>query len=102
MDMESLRSVKTDPIHWTRPNIIVKYKALSNTLNPLFPVAITYGAVDIDGPTSKAEVPLRYAAAKYYEIEQSGHIPWRHNPSKFCAILDDLDCIRGCLLPSSS
>jgi hypothetical protein len=100
MDMESLRSVtprRTLSIG-QGPTFIVNYKALPNILNPSFPIV----AADIYGPTSKAKVLLRYPTAKYYEIEQSGHIPLLHNPSKFGAILDCLYSIRGCLLPSSS
>lgn len=93
VDREVLKAVKADPVNQTRPNI-VKYKALEKVENPKFPIVIIYGDSDIYGQ-SKAEAALRYPTSKSYEIQNCGHIPWLHNPTRFGAIMDDFYSLGG-------
>jgi len=84
---EHVQGVRAAPVHDTRP-FIVQYKPLATMEHASFPITITYGDGDIYGP-SKDAVPLRYPTAKFIEIENCGHIPWWHNPSKYRSILQE-------------
>ena len=82
---DELNKIFADPINKTRKEII-KYKPLPITNNPLFPICITYGEKDVYG-NSKNKLLERYPTGELYEIEESGHIPWLHNPVEFEQIL---------------
>ena len=91
-DTDLLQCVKADPINLTRPNI-VKYKQLDTMENPQFPILVTYGKDnDIYGPSREEVYPKRYpktASTKFIQIENSGHLPWLHNPKCFTEILQE-------------
>lgn len=80
-----LEKIYSKSINKTR-KAIIKYKALSVVENPNFPIEITYGSDDIYGE-SKKELIKRFPTAEVKIIENSGHIPWKHNPKEFRDIL---------------
>ncbi|MDF1696690.1 MAG: alpha/beta hydrolase [Saprospiraceae bacterium] len=86
IDEEELDFIFAAPINKTRKEIL-KYAPLSVTPNPSFPICITYGEKDVYGE-SRNQLIERYPTAQLHIIEQSGHIPWSHNPVQFNKILD--------------
>jgi len=80
-----MEGIKAEPINATRKNIS-NYPLLKNVKSPKFPVTITYGEKDIYGKSSEY-VKKRYQGAQIFTIENSGHIPWLHNPNRFIEIL---------------
>lgn len=81
-----LSKIVSQPINKTRKEII-RYKSITKFRNPKFPVMITYGDNDIYGE-SKAHLIKNFPTAKLEIIENCGHIPWKHNPTKFNEILN--------------
>lgn len=84
-DLSWMEGIRAEPINETRTNIS-NYPLLKNVESPKFPVTITYGERDIYGK-SMEYVKKRYKGAKIFTIENSGHIPWLHNPNRFIEIL---------------
>ena len=82
---EMVKNVRAEPVNKTRRQIL-KYPLLKESVDPCFPIIVTYGQKDIYG-ASKQEVKNRFPRAVFMEIENTGHIPWRHNPGKFNNIL---------------
>lgn len=82
---EMIKHVRSAPINKTRPHILT-YPLLKNSMEYPFPIMITYGKKDIYGE-SKQYVKARFPNARFVEIENSGHIPWRHTPEKFNELL---------------
>jgi proline iminopeptidase len=78
-------NLKAAPINKTRPEI-VKYPLLKAIPNPLFKTSIVYGDKDIY-KSSQNFVINRYPTAKLHIIENSGHIPWLHNPMQYKSVL---------------
>ncbi|MEP4534729.1 MAG: alpha/beta hydrolase [Cyclobacteriaceae bacterium] len=87
VNKEQLKAIKAKPVNSTRKNIVA-YKPLSNMIEPPFPILVTYGIGDVYGD-SKTEVKNRYPSGEFQVIEDSGHIPWIHNPLRFGQILGD-------------
>ncbi len=86
IDQEFLNKIHAQPINKTRKEIIA-YKPLPELPNPDFQIFVTYGDNDIYGE-SKNELTKRYPTAEVNVIQKCGHIPWKHNPKAFEAILD--------------
>lgn len=82
---EFLNKIYSAPINKTRKEII-KYKPLTAFQNPQYPIIITYGDNDIYGE-SKNQLIKNFPTSKVVIIENSGHIPWKHNPTKFNELL---------------
>ncbi|MBI4379411.1 MAG: alpha/beta hydrolase [Nitrospinae bacterium] len=76
-----VENVRAEPINKTRPHI-VDYPLLKDAIDYRFPIMITYGQQDIYGE-SKRHVKNRFPKATFVEIENAGHIAWRHNKEKF-------------------
>jgi proline iminopeptidase len=77
LDNDFYTKIHSEPINKTRKEIR-KFKSLSVVKNPQFPIFITYGDNDIYGE-SKDELPKRFPTANIRTIDESGHIPWKHN-----------------------
>lgn len=82
---ELVINVRAEPINKTRPHIVA-YPLLKDAVDYRFPIIITYGEKDIYGE-SKQSVKNRFPKATFLEIENTGHIAWKHNPEKFNKIL---------------
>jgi len=82
-----LDKIVSKPINKTRKEII-KYKNLPLFSNPNYSIQITYGDNDIYGK-SKNKLIARFPTADIITIQNSGHIPWKHNSEKFTQILKD-------------
>jgi proline iminopeptidase len=82
---EMVKNVRAEPVNKTRPRIL-EYPPLKDSRDYHFPIMITYGQKDIYG-ASKEKVRDRFPQAMFMEIENAGHIAWRHNPRKFNNIL---------------
>lgn len=82
---EMVKNVRAGPINKTRPHIVA-YPLLTEAIDYRFPIMVTYGEKDIYGE-SKQHVKNRFPKATFLEIENAGHIAWRHNPEKFNKIL---------------
>lgn len=67
---------------------ILNYPMLKDSIHYQFPIMITYGQKDIYGK-SKKWVVKRFPGATFIEVENAGHIAWKHNREKFFEILDD-------------
>jgi pimeloyl-ACP methyl ester carboxylesterase len=80
-------NLKAAPINRTRKEI-AKYPVLLSMPNPGFKISIAYGDKDIY-KSSKNFVLSRYPTASTYTLENSGHIPWLHNPEKYRTILSE-------------
>jgi proline iminopeptidase len=78
-------NLKAQPINKTRPEIM-KYPILKRQENPSFKITILYGDQDIY-KSSKEFVINRFPTANILMINNCGHIPWLHNPTKFNEIL---------------
>ncbi|MEO9477183.1 MAG: hypothetical protein ABJG41_16680 [Cyclobacteriaceae bacterium] len=87
VNKEQLKAITARSVNSTRKNIVA-YKPLSNMIEPQFPILVTYGIGDVYGD-SKTEVKNRYPSGEFQVIEDSGHIPWIHNPFRFGKILSD-------------
>jgi proline iminopeptidase len=87
IDIESLNGVHAKPINKTRKEII-EYEPLTELKDTNFPIIITYGDNDIYGD-SKSELINRFPTANVRILENCGHIPWKHNLSKFKSVLDE-------------
>jgi len=82
---EMVENVRAEPINKTRSHII-EYPLLKDSVDYRFPILIAYGKEDIYGE-SKQYVKKRFPKATFIEIENAGHIAWRHNKDKFDDIL---------------
>lgn len=82
---EMVKNVRSEPVNRTRPHI-VEYPLLKDAIDPCFPIMIVYGEKDIYGE-SKRYVKNRFPKATFVEIENAGHIAWRHAPKEFNRIL---------------
>jgi proline iminopeptidase len=80
-----VENVRSEPVNKTRSHI-AEYPLLKDSMDYSFPIMITYGAKDIYGE-SKQYVKNRFPKATFVEIENAGHIAWRHNKKKFDEIL---------------
>jgi proline iminopeptidase len=80
-----VENVRAEPVNRTRTHI-VEYAPLRNAIRYGFPIMVTYGQRDIYGESKKA-VRDRFPAATFVEIENAGHIAWRHNSAKFASVL---------------
>jgi proline iminopeptidase len=76
-----VENVRSEPVNKTRSHI-AEYPLLKDSMDYSFPIMITYGAKDIYGE-SKQYVKNRFPKATFVEIENAGHIAWRHNKKKF-------------------
>lgn len=84
---EMVANVRAEPINKTRPHI-VNYPLLKDGIDYPFPIAIAYGQKDIYSK-SKQAVTIRYPKATLIEIENAGHIAWKHNKELFDRILNE-------------
>jgi proline iminopeptidase len=82
---EMVKNVRSEPVNRTRPHI-VGYPLLKDAIDYSFPIIIVYGEKDIYGE-SKRYVKNRFPKATFVEIENAGHIAWRHAPKEFNRIL---------------
>lgn len=89
IDKASLtETIRAEPINKTRP-FLQTYKSLPEiVVDPQYPIVISFGQSDIYGQ-SKMKTMKRFPTAKIFEIEDSGHIPFLHNPSRFFSIVHD-------------
>jgi proline iminopeptidase len=87
-----VENVRAEPINKTRPHI-VEYPPLTDAIKYSFPIMITYGQKDIYGE-SKHSVNKRFPKAMFVEIENAGHIAWKHNKAKFINTLTDFYQLR--------
>lgn len=76
-----VENVRAKPINKTRQRIL-EYPPLKDAMDYRFPILITYGQRDIYGQSRQA-VKKRFPRAVFVEVENAGHIPWRHNKKKF-------------------
>ncbi len=74
-------NVCAKPANKTRSKIR-RYQPLKDTVYYPFPVMITYGDKDIYGE-SRQKVLRRFPGARYVELKNSGHFPWRQSPEEF-------------------
>ncbi len=81
IEQDFLEKIHSRPINRTRKEI-KKHPSLTTLTKSEFPILITYGDGDIYG-NSKNELLKRYPTATVKTIKNSGHIPWKHNPSEF-------------------
>ncbi|WP_353165188.1 alpha/beta hydrolase [Acinetobacter sp.] len=82
---EDFNLLKAAPINKTRPEII-KYPLLTGLPNPDFKITILYGEHDIY-TNSKYFVVDRYPTATVFNLVNSGHLPWLHNPKAYKDVL---------------
>jgi len=82
-----VENIRAGPINKTRPKLL-QYPLLRDEVNYDFPILVSCGERDIYG-RSKEHVRKRYPKATFVEIENAGHIAWRHNKDRFFAILND-------------
>jgi proline iminopeptidase len=82
---EMVEHVRAEPINKTRPHIVA-YPLLKDEVKYNFPVIVVYGEKDIYG-ASKRYVKRRYPEATFIEVENAGHIAWRHTPKRFAEIV---------------
>lgn len=82
---EMVKNVRAEPVNRTRPHI-VEYPLLKDAIDYRFPIMVVYGEKDIYGE-SKRYVKNRFPKATFVEIENAGHIAWRHAPKEFNRIL---------------
>lgn len=80
-----VENVRSEPVNQTRSHI-VDYPLLKDSVDYRFPIIVSYGEKDIYGE-SKAHVRNRYSSATFIQIENAGHIAWKHNPEKFYNIM---------------
>ncbi|HCL66015.1 MAG TPA: alpha/beta hydrolase [Rhizobium sp.] len=80
-----VENVRAEPINKTRPHIL-EYQPLKDVPDCQFPVMITYGQKDIYGE-SKKSVRNRFPKATFIELQNAGHIAWKHNNAEFVRIL---------------
>lgn len=80
-----LDGIAADPVNNTRRSILA-YPPLERMNEFSFPVTIIYGDKDIYGESRK-QVIERYPAAQVVVIENSGHLPWAHQPEQFSAAI---------------
>jgi proline iminopeptidase len=81
-----VKNVRAEPINKTRAHL-VDYPPLIDAVDYRFPIMITYGQKDIYGE-SKISVKRRFPKATFIEIENAGHIAWKHNSAEFFHILN--------------
>ena len=81
-----VENVRAEPINKTRPHL-VDYPPLIDAVDYRFPIMITYGQKDIYGE-STISVKRRFPKATFIEIENAGHIAWKHNSAEFFHILN--------------
>lgn len=86
IDEEILNKIHSKPINKTRKEI-GKYPPLKVMVDIKFPMQITYGANDIYGE-SKRKLIERFPTAQVKVIDNCGHVPWKHNPGDFEAVLN--------------
>jgi proline iminopeptidase len=84
---EKLARINSRAANKTR-SAIKQYPPLGIFGKTTYPVVITYGQYDAYG-ISKKYVFERFPAARYIEIPDCGHTPWKHNLSEFKKILAD-------------
>ena len=82
-----VENVRAEPINKTRPRIL-KYPLLKDAVDYDFPILVSYGERDIYGK-SREHVRSRFPKATFVEIENAGHVAWRHNRDRFFGILSD-------------
>jgi len=82
-----VQKVRAEPIDRTRHHI-GEYPLLKDSVDYSFPIIVAYGDKDIYGE-SKNRVRIRFPSARIVEIENAGHIAWRHNGDRFFALLRD-------------
>lgn len=82
-----VENVRAEPINKTRPRIL-KYPLLKDAVDYKFPILVIYGEKDIYGK-SKEHVRKRFPKATFLEIENAGHIAWRHNAGRFFGVLSE-------------
>ncbi len=78
-------NIKAEPINKTRRKIL-KYPLLTRQENPSYYISVVYGEKDIY-QSSKEFVINRFPTAKIFILQNSGHLPWQHNPAEFYQIL---------------
>jgi proline iminopeptidase len=82
-----VENVRAEPINKTRPRIL-EYPLLRDGVDYHFPIMVIYGERDIYG-RSKEHVRSRFPRATFAEIENAGHIAWRHNKDRFFGTLSE-------------
>jgi proline iminopeptidase len=81
------QNLNAEAINKTRKEII-KYPVLKNCPNLKLNITTVYGSRDIYSH-SKKFVLDRYPEATVQTIENCGHFPWFHNPTKFKTIMSE-------------
>jgi len=82
-----VENVRAKPINKTRSNIL-KYPPLKDAVDYRFPIMVAYGQKDIYGASRKS-VKIRFPNATFVEIQNAGHIAWKHNYPAFASIFND-------------
>lgn len=82
---QMVENVRAEPINKTRKRIL-EYTWLKDPVDYGFPIIVTYGEKDIYGD-SKRYVTSRFPRATFIDIENAGHLAWRHNPEGFFRVL---------------
>ena len=80
-------NLKARAINKTRKEIL-KYPELKPLTNAPYKITIVYGDKDIY-QSSKNFVLNRYPTASVFELKNTGHIPWLHNPTDYFNVLEN-------------
>ena len=82
---QMVKNVRAESINKTRTRIL-RYPLLKDSIDYGFPIVVTYGDRDIYGD-SRQYVKNRFPRATFIDIENAGHLAWRHNPETFFRIV---------------